>query len=290
MSTPTGSLGFSLRMFIPDGDPDGLKLVEKSNWSGCGLVIPRSIFPEARKRPELDGTGVYVLAGEDEQSPLPLAYVGEGAPIRPRLEQHVKYKDFWTTAVVFTSKDQNLNKAHVQQLEARLVGLARQSNRCVLENSTTPQPIRLADADMADVESFLKDVLLCLPILGFNFFEPAPRSTPTTAELTIRAKDARARGFESSKGFVVRAGSTAAKEESSYIPNHLSNLRAELVRQGVLVDRGSGLEFTQDYPFASPSAAAGVIWGRAANGRLDWKTRDGKSLKDLQEQESESAE
>ena len=286
MNPPTIARGFSVRVFIPDGDPDGLKLVEKSNWSGCGFVIPRTLFADAKGRPELGRTGVYVLVGPSDRSPSLQVYVGEGDPVRPRLEQHVKNKDFWTSAVVFTSKDQNLNKAHVQHLEARLIELAIASKRCVLDNCNTPKPPSLSEADTADVEGFLVDLLLCLPILGYGFFEPAPEAAPDTPRLVLKAKSIEARGFESSKGFVVQAGARAVRKEVASIQAFLVDTRAELVRQGVLADRGDVYEFTQDYAFSSPSTAAGVVLGRSANGRIEWKTRDGKTLKDLQEAEA----
>jgi len=58
MSGGSKRRGFSVRVFLPDGDPDGIKIVEKSNWTDRGLVIPRSIFAEARTREELQSTGV----------------------------------------------------------------------------------------------------------------------------------------------------------------------------------------------------------------------------------------
>lgn len=42
---------YSIRIFLPGGDPDGLRLIEKSNWSGVGLVIPRVLFADARRHP-----------------------------------------------------------------------------------------------------------------------------------------------------------------------------------------------------------------------------------------------
>jgi hypothetical protein len=80
--------GFSVNVFLPTGDPEGLKVVEKSNWSGRGLVIPKAIFGESKSREELTRTGVYLLVGPSETSTLPTVYVGEGDPVRPRLEQH----------------------------------------------------------------------------------------------------------------------------------------------------------------------------------------------------------
>lgn len=276
---------FSVRVFLPDGDPDGVKVIEKSNWNGCGLVVPRVLFSEAKTRPELSRAGVYVLVGQAERSPLPQVYVGEGDPVRPRLEQHAKGKDFWTHAVIFTSKDQNLNKAHIQRLEARLIELAVASKRCVLDNGNVPQPPSLSEADTGEVEGFLADVLLCLPILGYGFFEPAPAAKPRTATLILRAKGIEARGFESPQGFVVLKGSQAVKKEVPSIHSFLHGIREELVRQGVFVDQGGMYETTQDYTFPSPSTASGVLLGRTSNGRVDWKTGDGRSLKSVQDGE-----
>jgi len=275
--------GFSVRMFLLDGDPDGVKVVEKSNWTGCSLIIPRALYGDAKTRPELARAGVYLLVGQAEASPLPQVYVGEGDPLRPRLDQHAKLKDFWTHAVAFTSKDQNLNKAHVQHLEARLVALAAASKRCVLDNGNIPQAPSLSDADTAEVEGFLDDVLLCLPLLGYDYFAPAPAAATSVAPLHLTAKGLKASGFESAKGFVVSAGSQAAKKEVISIHSYLKEIRAELIRQGVFVDRENFYELTQDYTFASPSTASGVMQDRSSNGRIEWKTADGRTLKSIQD-------
>lgn len=277
--------GFSVRLFLPEGDPDGVKTVEKSNWTGRGLVIPRSLFAETRSRTELGHTGVYILVGPDEKSQLPRVYVGEGDPIGPRLEQHAKNKDFWTQAVAFTSKDQNLNKAHIQFLEYRLIDLAKVAKRCVLDNTNTPQPPSLSEADTAEAEGFLADVLLCLPVLGYGYFDEAPAPTQTTLEFILNAKGVKGDGYEASTGFVVRAGSQAVKSETKSIHGYLTDMRRSLVEQGVFVDRGQYFEMTQDYTFNSPSTAAGVLLGRSANGRTGWKTPEGHTLKSIQDAE-----
>ncbi len=288
MTKDTQRRGFSVRVFLPDGDPDGVKVVEKSNWTGRGLVLPRVMFGEAKSREELGRTGVYVLVGPSESSSLPKAYIGEGDPVRPRLEQHAKLKDFWTHAVIFTSKDTNLNKAHVQRLEARLVELAHASKRCVLENANVPQAPSLSEADTAEVEGFLDDLLLCLPILGYGYFEPAPSAPQHVTELFLRAKGIEGRGFDSASGFVVRVGSQAVKDDKLAPSTHpyLKDIRAELLRQGVLAEKVASLDLTQDYTFASPSTAAGVLLGRSANGRIEWRATDGRTLKEIQEKEA----
>lgn len=276
--------GFSVRVFLPDGDPAGVKVIEKSNWTGAGLVIPRALFADAKKRPELDRAGVYLLIGESGAGALPMVYVGEGDPVRPRLEDHGRKKDFWTHAVVFTSKDQSLNKAHVQRLEARLVALGHEAKRCKLDNGNVPQPPSLTESDTADVDGFFDDVLLCLPTLGYTFFErAAARPTTAAAVLHLKGRGVEARGTDTSDGFVVLAGSGAARAEVESCDAYLREIWAGLVAEGVLIDAGAAYEFAQDYTFASPSMAAGVALGRTANGRTEWKTADGRTLKSIQE-------
>jgi len=281
------SSGFSVRIFIPSGEPDGLRIIEKSNWTGQGLVFPRPVYPDARKRAELGKAGVYILWGPGQSSELPRVYVGEGDGVLPRLEQHAKNKDFWTHAVVFTSKDQNLNKAHVQYLESRLVALASEAKRCELDNGNVPQLPALSEADAADASSFLSDILLCLPIIGVSLFEKARAVAPKSQELFLRGKGIEARGVYGTEGFVVRAGSTAAKAEAPSLGSHLVDFRAALIGKGVLIDGGDVLRLSQDYTFSSPSAAGSVLLGRAANGRVEWKDATGKTLKEIQDRETD---
>lgn len=277
--------GYSIRIFLPGGDPEGLRTIEKSNWSGAGVVIPRALIGEARQRRELDRTGVYVLTGPPDEPGLPLIYVGEGDPIRPRLDQHAARKDFWTTCIAFTSKDENLNKAYVQFIEARLVALAAQAKRCVLDNNNFPALPSMSEADATDAEGFLAEMLLCFPVLGLNVFAPVPFVGRDARLLHLSSKGIQAQGMETPDGFVVRVGSGAVKDEVPSCHAFLKELRTALISNGVLRPEASDYVFAQDYVFASPSTAAGVVQGRAANGRVDWKSSDGRTLKELQEAE-----
>ncbi|GIW56946.1 MAG: methionine sulfoxide reductase [Nitrospiraceae bacterium] len=274
--------GFSVRIFLPTGEPEGLRIIEKSNWTGQGLVFPRARFAEARRRDELKRTGVYVLWGPGE-SGRPRVYVGEGDVVLSRLDDHFKQKDFWTHAAVFISKDQNLNKAHVKYLEARLVVLAAQAKRAELDNGNVPQPPALSEADVADAEGFLDDLLLCLPVVGVNLFEKAKAAGPKERDLILRSKGIEAHGQDTAEGFVVRAGSQAVKEGVASIHGYLTDLRQSLLEQGVLEDAGTVYRLTQDYLFNSPSTAAGVLLGRSANGRTEWKDASGRTLREIQE-------
>lgn len=281
---------FSVNVYLPGGNPEGLKVVEKSNWTGRGLVIPRAMFGESKHREELNRTGVYLLVGPDETSALPRLYVGEGDPVKARLEQHANRKDFWTHAVIFTSKDTNLNKAHVQLLESRLVELAQAAKRCVLENVVLPGAPSLSESDAATAEGFLDDLLLCLPLVGYSLFETTI-TVPTDKHLLfLSARGIKASGRDTAAGFVVYKGAQAVIDDNITASAHeyLRTIRADLQRQGVLIPApaGAGLTLSQDYTFNSPSTASGVLLGRASNGRTAWKTDDGRMLKEIQDAEA----
>ena len=274
---------FSIRVFLPDGTPEGIRIIEKSNWTGCGVVVPRPIFAEAKTRPEIGRTGVYILVGQSEDQALPTIYVGQCDVVRDRLEQHNSKKDFWTWAVFFVSKDESLNRAHVQHLEARLIQLAAEAKRATLDNQAAPQLPHLTEADQADVESFLADMLSILPLVGLTAFEKPRTPGRRKPMLFLNAKGIKATGYESAEGFVVRKGSEGVVKEVKSILNFLRTLRASLLEKGVLVDRDDHLVLEQDYAFSSPSTAAGVMLGRNANGRIEWKDANGRTLKELQE-------
>ena len=281
-------LGFSVKIFVPAGDPEGPRVIEKSNWNGQGIVFPRSLFAEVRHREELNRTGVYVLWGPGRSGQLPRAYMGEGDVLLPRLDSHAKNKDFWTHGVAFTSKDQSLNKAHVQHLEARLVRLADEAKRCELDNANVPQMPSLSDADKADAELYLADMLLCLPVVGVSFFEKPRGPAGKNQELFLSAKGIQARGYEGPGGFVVRSGSQAVKNEVASIHTYLSDLRKALLNQGIFRDTDTAYRLVQDYIFTSPSTAAGVLLGRSSNGRTEWKDAERRSLKGIQGAEVET--
>jgi len=274
---------YSIRIFLPGGDPDGLRTIEKSGWSGAGFVVPRALMADAKQRRELTRTGVYVLVGPPEESGLPRVYVGEGDPIKPRLDQHAAKKDFWTTCIAFTSKDENLNKAHVQYLEARLIELATKAKRCLLDNGNVPTLPTLSEADAADADGFLAEILLCFPLLGVSVFSPMITVIKQGKKLFVAGRGAKAEGAETPDGFVVIAASTAADDEVASCHGYIRELRAALLANGVLKAEGGKYVFTQDYVFTSPSTAAGVVLGRSANGREEWRTKDGTTLKTLQE-------
>lgn len=272
-----------------DGDPSGVKVIEKSNWSGVGLEIPRPLLNSVSSRAELAGPGVYVLIGPPETTDLPTVYVGEGNVVRSRILDHEKNKEFWTHVIVFASNAKRLNKAHVQFLEASLVALASEAKRCSLQNSTAPQVPPLSESDIAEVDGFLTNALQLLDVLGYRYFERPAIASTDQAEFVLNGKGVTAHGYETASGFVVRVGSNAVVEEVASLHPRIHDRRQALIAQEVITLDGAAYGFTMDYEFSSPSQAADVVLGRSANGRIEWKTAGGKTLAAVQDAQASNS-
>jgi hypothetical protein len=277
--------GYSIRLFLPDGGPEGLKLIEKTNWSGLGVVCPRSLYASRRVRSEFERTGVYLLLGEGD-GVVPDLYIGEADEIRTRLNSHSKEAKFdWRQVIFFVSKDNNLNKAHVRYLEWRLIDLATKANRAKLHNGNAGSQPSLSEADIAEAEGFLDEMRLCFPLVGLDLFETPPSIKTTVAGtlLSIKAKGLTANGYEAGSEFVVVKGSQAALKEEKSLPPSIGQRRASLATQGVMEPDGASYRFTQDYAFSSSYVASCVILARNANGLTNWKDGNGRTLKEIRE-------
>ena len=177
---------FTLRMFVPDGDPEGVRLIDRMNWTGLGIVFPRSKWPEVRNREEFGRTGVYILTGySEEDEDLPMVYVGQADGVKSRIDVHGQQKDFWDTGIVFVSNSGALNRAHVTWLEHALVARAQETKRCHLGNANAPQEPALSEAEKADTQAFLREMLQILPLVGLRVFEATRAVAVPVASVAI---------------------------------------------------------------------------------------------------------
>jgi len=150
---------FTIRIFVPDGDPDGVRIIDRMNWTGVGLVFPRGKWSAIRQRSEFLRTGIYILMGyEGVDDDLPTIYIGQGDGVKNRIDSHTQHKDFWDTGIVFVSTSGGLNRAHVTWLEYALIKRALDARRCHLDNGNAPQEPALTEAEKADTDAFLKEI------------------------------------------------------------------------------------------------------------------------------------
>ena len=102
------NLGKTIQIFLPDGNPRGIKIAEVTNRTVQTILIPRNLLHDAKTRDEVNNVGLYFLFGEDEEKAKPEVYIGEAEDGFDRLKQHNKQKDFWQVAIlVVTNNKQN---------------------------------------------------------------------------------------------------------------------------------------------------------------------------------------
>lgn len=277
--------GKKITLFLMDGFPEGRISCELSNWTGKAYRIPRSCVREFNND-DLSKAGVYILFGKtDDPDKEGVAYIGEADGIRKRLEQHLAQKDFWNDAIVFISKDNNLNKAHIKYIENRLFETATEAGRYALENSNKPTRSSISEPDMAEMEEFIANIKLLIGTLGFKIFEPLISAQKTNSDnmLYIQAtRGASAQGFSTSEGFVVLKNSLIADSVTRSFTDNYRQLRKKLLANKTVVEEKEGLRLVKDTLFSSPSTAASIVMGRCANGLAEWKTKDGRILKMLE--------
>jgi hypothetical protein len=274
----------TIKLFLIDGEPSGIRTAEISNWTGKAVAGPRSRLDDIRLRTELTSPGVYFLTGVDAETDRSTLYIGEAESVSKRLKQQHQSDKEWSQLVAFISKDENLTKSHIRYLEDELIVRAQQAKQVLLVNSSRSGS-SLPESDQAEMNVFLDKMLQLLPILGVDAFKTLSVRNLNESEdnqdtLHCSIKGLQATGRLSDNGLIVFEGSQAVKEDrQSSI--RIRAKREQYIENGVLEVREGNLVFTQDFEFTSPSAAAAIIRGGSTNGLKAWKNHKGISLKDL---------
>ena len=278
--------GKSLELFLVNGTADSLIIAELSNWNGKAIKIPR-IEVSSCDRDDITQAGVYFLfCKEDDGSDS--VYIGEAENVRERLVQHLrdyqaeKEKYYWNTAVVFIGRD--LNKALIRYLENRFVEITRNSKRYLVLTKNTYRNTVMKESQIAVMEEFVDNVKILINALGYKVLEPFAQVDSSTTSvddelLYITSGSVNATGKVTAEGFVVFAGATVNEKMS------LKSLSPGMLKQRQKLFDSSKVEnliTTEDILFSSSSAAADFILGYSVSGPRTWKTKDGKSLKEIE--------
>lgn len=274
----------TIKLFLVHGSPNGLRTAELSNWSGKAIAAPRTEIKDLLKRDELSNPGFYLLTGVDPESGDRAIYIGEAENVASRLKGHAS-KDFWNSATVFVSKDENLTKSHIRYLEGVLIEKANRNGSTVVMNAASSGS-KLPESDTAEMDIFLEKCLQLLPVLGVSEFnETVNQSSDTKENLYCKIKGLSATGKRTAQGFVVFKGSQAVLDHRPSAV-HSRKKREFLIEKGLLKKEDNFYIFIKDIEFGSPSTAATVVRGGASNGLTAWKDRKGNSLKELEAKET----
>lgn len=282
-----------------DGTEYGPRFSEIGNWVGKAIYSPRANINKIISRTEFDNPGIYCLKGDPTDDAFDeKIYIGEAENIRVRIKQHLSdsNKDF-KELIFFISKDELLTKTQIRYLESRLVQIAIEAKTAQIDNGNSPSLPTLHEADISDMEYFLEQMKLILPVMGFKFLisSTVKRTTTNNSEdkdkihesYRIKTKSFKASMIETDRGYVVEKGSEAKIELSVSCTDTYRNMRRKLLETDILIQNGDKLVFAEDAIFNSPSAASNMILGRNSNGFTEWVNKSGITFKEVQEKMNE---
>ena len=280
------SFGKTIEFFLVNGTADSIITAELSNWNGKAIKIPRIEVPGC-KREDLQDVGVYFLFCKDDDG-AESVYIGEAENIKERLMQHLrdyqaeKETYYWNMAVAFIGRD--LNKALIRYLENRLVDMARSSNRYKILTKNTYKNTVMKESQVSAMEEFIENIKILINALGYKVLEPIVEKSSSKAlsdvseEYYINSGSATARGVVTSEGFVVYKNSIINGSASASLGDTRIGLREKLISEGKI----ENLKMKEDILFSSSSTAASIVLGYSASGPQNWKTKDGRTLKEVE--------
>lgn len=299
----------SFNLFLLDGEVTGRIKCTMSNWTGLAYKVPRIYLDECKDRQDLKQSGVYFLFGKNDEEKEEV-YIGQagirknGEGVLYRVAEHLKDKEFFSEAVMLTTQNNSFGPTEISYLENKFTNLALETDRYIVRNGNDPNPGNVTEEKESELEDFIEYSKMVLGVLGYKVFVPLVKKdklfndkkeenfgTDSREELELylsrRRKQSnkliKGKCIRTNEGYVVLKGSIVDENNATSMPEKLKEMRQMCIRNGEIVEGKT----TKDYLFSSPSYAAAFLLGASANGRTEWKTKDGVTLKAIEEQEME---
>lgn len=286
-------------MFLMDGEVTGKIKCTLSNWTGVIYKIPRIQLADLKLRDEMKQSGIYFLFGRDEEKQKDITYIGQattrknGEGVLLRVQEHTRdsHADYFNDVIILTTQNNSFGPTEISYLENKFTQLAKESGRFIVKNSNDPNPGNVTEEKESELDEIVENTLIIVGTLGYRVFVPMTKKSEKdlpddqSSYLYLKRKSKKsnkvieARCERTSEGFVVLEGSQIEVIDSNVIPASLQKLRKELIDTNVIKD---GI-LQEKQLFSSPSYAAAFVIGMNTNGRIDWKDKDGKTLKELEE-------
>lgn len=284
------TFGRVVKIFITGQDPRSLRTIELDNWTGVAVTGQPEFFKKALEGEVLSRSCVYLLIRNSADDDLPEVYVGESDDFSQRYTNG-KFPIKFDSFLIFTSKDDNLTRAHVKWLERELWSILKgNSGKLIVANTNKPTGSNLPRADIATMRTYLSNTIYVLEALGYDLFSIQERTSasPSTAKqiedpivgddglsLTLystlpkRQNDRAFLRFENG-AYTLLSGSKINGKITDSLPANVRKLRQQLIEDGNLISHGDYLELLKDIPFSKPSPASALVKGRSSTGYMDW--------------------
>ena len=296
----------TIQIYLPKGNPRGLRLAEMTTRTVRLIEIPRIHIDDFFAMPEANQVGLYFLIGDTDSIDKPLLYIGQTGDLKRRLNQHHE-KDFWTRAFVMLSTNNSMTQTHALYMEHKAIATAIEVGRYEIKNGNTGNRPHTPDPLKADCEELFYTLDVLLSTLGQPIFqtlsinENKTYSTKlasivnnddqvtTNIEMPIfeltppvfyyKVNDGDAQGYYDDDGFVILAGSLIRKAQTPSAPPFVTRLKENLLGSGKLIAvNDKSYKLTENQLFKTPSGASALVSDRSTNGWIEWKNEGGQTL------------
>lgn len=293
----------NFNLYLMDGDVTGRMKCTLANWTGIAYKIPRSYLDKCEDRQDLRQSGVYFLFGKNDngEDEVYIGQVGvhkDGSGILFKVFEHLKDDIYFSEAVILVTQNNPFGLAEANYLKNRFNDMAIDVDRYRVRNENGLNQENLTEERESELDDFIEYSKLVLGVLGYKLFIPLVKVTEEENEETVEEngelmlylsrkmkksnKTIEAKCMKTDKGFIVLKDSMIEEIDSKSIPESIKVIRRKCRRKNKIVDG----RVTGNYLFTSPSSAASFVLGMNTNGRTDWKTEDGLTLKELEEKGS----
>lgn len=277
--------GKSINLFLMDGEANGRIKCSLTNWTGVAYKIPRTEIDISKNIEHLSHSGVYFLFGTSENGD-DVVYIGQartrknGNGLLGRVLEPHPTIDYWTEAVLLTTRDDYFGPTEISYLENRFCNMAKEVGRYSVVNSNDPSTGNLTEEKESELEEFIDYALIVIGALGYKVLTPIinKKSNQESSEplLYLKYSEADAIGMRTNEGFAVLKGSKLSSKIVKSCPE-----RAVKNREKNATKIGSDMILVEDVLLTSPSAAADFVSGASLSGNEMWKTKEGIPLKEL---------
>ena len=289
----------NINMFLMDGEVTGKIKCTLSNWTGVIYKIPRIQLGDLKSRDEMKQSGIYFLFGRDEDKQKDVTYIGQattrknGEGVLLRIQEHTRdiHADYFNDVIILTTQNNSFGPTEISYLENKFTQLAKEAGRYIVKNGNDPNPGNVTEEKESELDEIVENTLMIIGTLGYRVFVPMIKEVSQdltdnhSTYLYLKRKTKKSNKVieatceRTTEGFVVLEGSQVEIKDSPYLPASLKEMRQNLIASRVIQD---GV-LKEKQLFSSPSYAAAFLLGMQTNGRTDWKNRDGRTLKELEE-------
>ena len=289
----------NINMFLMDGEVTGKIKCTLSNWTGVIYKTPRIQLGDLKSRDEMKQSGIYFLFGRDEDKQKDVTYIGQattrknGEGVLLRIQEHTRdtHADYFNDVIILTTQNNSFGPTEISYLENKFTQLAKEAGRYIVKNGNDPNPGNVTEEKESELDEIVENTLMIIGTLGYRVFVPMTKKVSQdltdnhSTYLYLKRKTKKSNKVieatceRTTEGFVVLEGSQVEIKDSPYLPASLKEMRQNLIASRVIQD---GV-LKEKQLFSSPSYAAAFLLGMQTNGRTDWKNRDGRTLKELEE-------